>query len=74
MQKKTANYIHFDERKLLHAVAWCKGLKELEQEAGDVGSPADINFVFIAQPTGLPLCLPRVCVALVCVCECVTAK
>lgn len=61
LQKKTANYIHFDERKLLHAVAWCKGLKE-QEEAGNVRSPADINFVFIVQPTGLPLCLPRVCV------------
>lgn len=25
--KKTANYIRFDERKLLHAVAWCEGLQ-----------------------------------------------
>lgn len=23
LQKKTANYIHFDERKLLQAAAWC---------------------------------------------------
>lgn len=47
-----------------------KASKRVER-AGYAGSPADINFVFIAQPTGLPLC-QRVCIRAWCVCESVS--